>query len=194
MTLVLLLLLFIQSPATVRGEIIDRIVAVVEGHIITLSDIRAERSMREVLGEPAPKDDRELLDELIDQHLVHPQLELFPEFGPTEGQLNSRLAEIEDRKGLSERSIRAALQEHMRTQRFFDERFRQFATATPDEITKYYQDVFLPAAQARGLSPAPSLKEVEEAIRRNVIEEKVAKQVDAWLQQTRKTSKVEIVP
>ena len=191
---ILMVLLLIQSPVKASGEIIDRIVAVVDGHIITLSDIRAERAMRQVLGEPVPKDDRELLDELIDQHLIHPQLELFREVDPTPAEIDARLAEIKDRNGLSEADIRASLREHIHTERYFDQRFRQFVSATPEEINKYYQDVFVPAAQLRELSPVPPLKEVEEAIRRNIIEEKAAKQIEAWLQQTRKTSKIEIFP
>ena len=59
--LLVVVLVFIPFPRLLRAEVIDRIVAVVEKHIITLSDIRAERTMREVLGEPIPKSDRELL-------------------------------------------------------------------------------------------------------------------------------------
>ena len=40
------LCLFVAVPVSVRGEVIDRIVAVVEGHLITLSDLRQERPIR----------------------------------------------------------------------------------------------------------------------------------------------------
>ena len=190
-TIVILALLLQSAPAPPR-EIIDRIVATVEDHIITLSDIRAERRMREVLGEPVPQNEREVLDELIDQHLIHTQLEDFPDVDPSETDVNSRLATIKDRKGLSDATIRSALIEHIRIERFVQERFGQFARATPEEITTYYNEVFLPAAQRRGLSPIPPADEVAEEIRRNIVQEKTAKQIDLWLQQARKTRKVEI--
>jgi len=58
---------------TARAEVVDRTVAAVEKHIITPSDIRSERVIREALGEMSPEADRELLD---DQRLVQTQLEL----------------------------------------------------------------------------------------------------------------------
>ena len=39
-----------------HAEVIDRIIAVVEGHIITLSDLRQEREIRATLGEKAIDD------------------------------------------------------------------------------------------------------------------------------------------
>ena len=188
------LLLTIVLAAPLCSEVIDRIVAVVEGEIITLSDIRAERTLREVLGEQIARNDSEILDELIDQHLIHPQLETFTRVDPSEEELNARMAEIKDRKGLPEPTIREALKEHIHTQRFFDQKFREFVMPTPDEVRKYYEDVFVPAAKSKGLSPIPPLAEVEGGIRSNIVEEKSAKQIEAWLKQTRKTAKIEIVP
>ena len=117
-----------------------------------------------------------------------------PNVDPSGAELNARLAEITDRKGLPESIIRNALKEHMHTQRFFDERFRQFTTATPDEIRKYYEDVFFPAAKSRGLSPIPPLEEVMEGDRRNIVEERSAREIETWLPQTRKTAQIEIIP
>jgi len=49
----------------------------------------------------------------------------------------------------------------------------------PDPMIAYYEDVFVPAAKSRGLSPIPPLAEVEEGIRRNIVEEKSAKEIEA---------------
>ena len=64
-TPLLLAVIIVILPVEIRaqGEVVDRVVAVVGNHIITLSDIRIEKAMREILGEPAQKNDRELLDE-----------------------------------------------------------------------------------------------------------------------------------
>jgi predicted RNA-binding protein Jag len=186
----LLLTTLIALP--VFGEVIDRIVAVVDKHIVTLSDIRAERTMRQVLGEPTPENDGELLDELIDQHIIHTQLDLFTHADPSEAEINERLSEIQNYQGLSRDVVREAVREHLRRELFVNEKFRQFTSPTEDEIRGYYETVFLPAARARGLSPLPSQQDVEALIRRNVIEEKIATQVKAWLQQMRKTMNVEI--
>ena len=44
---VLLLLYCLSLPFAIRAEVIDRIVAVVDGHIITASDMRQQREIRE---------------------------------------------------------------------------------------------------------------------------------------------------
>lgn len=191
---VICLVLTMQIAGSARGEIIDRIAAVVDKHIITLSDIRAERTMRQVLGEPAPEHDRELLEELIDQHLIHTQLELFPNADPNDAEIDSRLSELKDYQGLSRDVVREAVREHLRRELFVNAKFRQFTDATEDEIRKYYEALFLPAARARGLNPIPSLEDVQPLIRGNVIEEKTATQVKAWLLQMRKTTALEILP
>src|SRR5436190_1392350 len=56
-----------------RAEILDRMIAVVEGHVITLSDIRQEREIRRQLGEPFTGDDKALAREMIDNYLIDRQ-------------------------------------------------------------------------------------------------------------------------
>jgi parvulin-like peptidyl-prolyl isomerase len=184
----------IQIAAPANGEVIDRIVAVVAKHIITLSDIRAERTMRQVLGEPTPENDHELLEELIDQHIIHTQLDSFPGADPTDPEIDARLAEIKDYRGLSREVVREAVREHLRRELFVDEKFRQFTTAKEEEIKKYYENVFLPAARSRGLNPLPSQQDLQPMLEHNVVEEKVATQVKSWLQQMRKTIALEFFP
>lgn len=191
---VLSLLLPIALASPLCSEIIDRIVAVVDKHIITLSDVRAERALRGVFEEPAPDNDRELLDELIDQHLIHTQLDFAPDVDPTDDQIDTRLAEIQNYQGLPKQVVREAVRDHLRRELFVDSKFRQFTTATEKEAQDYYESVFLPAARNQGLNPIPKLQDVEPLIRGNVIEEKTAAKMKTWLQQMRKTTAVEILP
>ena len=53
-----------------HAEVIDRIMAVVEGHIVTRGDLRQEREIRERLGEKPVEDDKALVQELIDNYLI----------------------------------------------------------------------------------------------------------------------------
>src|SRR5688572_8796676 len=64
-------------PAS-QAEIIDRIMAVVDNRIITLSDLRQERAIRAALGEPAPVEDKAMLEDLIERTLMTNQLSEFP--------------------------------------------------------------------------------------------------------------------
>jgi hypothetical protein len=59
-----------------HSEILDRMIAVVEGHVITLSDVRQEREIRGQLGETFKGDDNALAREMIDNYLIDRQKRL----------------------------------------------------------------------------------------------------------------------
>jgi parvulin-like peptidyl-prolyl isomerase len=175
------------------GEVIDRIVAVVDKRIITLSDIRAERAIREVLGEPVPAGDKELLDEVIDQQLIRTQLQQYPYAEPSDNQVTTAMQEIKELKGLPADKVRAAVRDRLRIQRFFADQFGQLITTTDAEVQKYYEDVFVPVARERGLNPVPPLSSIIEDIRQNVLQEKLAVEVKKWLEQGRRAARIEIL-
>jgi parvulin-like peptidyl-prolyl isomerase len=190
----LLGIILVIVPVRLFGQsaVLDRVVAVVNGEIITLSDIRTEKTMREILREPPAKDDREVLDELIDQRLIHSYLRQYPRANPTEAELDEELSQIKDHQGLRPETIREAIREHLRVQRFFSERFGQFVHVSNAEIQKYYDEIFMPAARARGLTRIPPLPEIAETIRRNAVEEKVVAEVKKWLEHARRTANIQV--
>src|SRR5436190_22561602 len=67
---VLLLLYCLSLPFAIRAEVIDRIVAVVDGHIITASDMRQQREIRGMLGDKPIEDEAALLQHVIDDYLI----------------------------------------------------------------------------------------------------------------------------
>src|SRR5437773_9955916 len=67
---VLLLLYCLSSPLAIGAEVIDRIVAVVDWHIITASDMRQQREIRGTLGDKPIEDEAALLQHVIDDYLV----------------------------------------------------------------------------------------------------------------------------
>src|SRR5436309_16106311 len=67
---VLLLLYCLSLPFAIRAEVIDRIVAVVDGHIITASDMRQRREIRGTLGDKPIEDEAALLQHVIDDYLI----------------------------------------------------------------------------------------------------------------------------
>jgi parvulin-like peptidyl-prolyl isomerase len=182
----------LPSGAFAQGEVLDRVVAVVNGEIITLSDIRTEKTMRGILGEPTPKNDRELLNELIDRRIIQTYLRQYPQANPTEAELDEELAQIKDSKGLPTEVIRDAIREHLRVEYFLRERFAQSIIATDAEIQKYYEDVFVPAARARGVGPIPPLSQATEQIRGSVLKEKLAAEVKGWLEHARRTANIQV--
>jgi hypothetical protein len=71
-------------------------------------------------------------------------------------------------------------------------RFRQFISATDEEIREYYETVFVPEARARGITTIPPLEQVAASVRANVIDEKMNREVAVWLESIRGRSDVEV--
>lgn len=186
------LIILLLSATSVRAEIIDRMMAVVNNHIITLSDLGREREIRAVLGGSDSKDDKTILKELIDAQIIEDQIAQFPGIEVTDVQLDSELKRHPDFRGLTPDVVRAAILRRLRTAEFFQVRFRQFIRPTDEEVRRYYDTIFVPAAAKQGISPVPSLEQMTDAVRNNVIEEKVTHEVENWLEATRRRSGIEI--
>lgn len=176
------------------AQIIDRIMAVVSNHIITLSDVAQERHIREVLADNGPNDDKTILNDLINAHLIETEIGQSAAVDVTEDQIDKELSRITDLHGISPSLLREAIRRRLRASEFFDLRFRQAIRASDDDIKKYYDEVFAPEARKRGVNPVPSLDQVSDLIQKNIVEEKTVHEVDAWLDETRQRSDVEIFP
>ena len=192
----MLLCVFVSLWFTLSGraEVIDRVVAVVEGHVITLSDLRQERQVRAQLGEEAIDDDAALAKLLVDNFLIERQIADYPNLDVTDAEVDSDVEKFNLSASRASDALRNAVRQRIRMQKFFDVRFRQFIRPTDDEIRKYYDEVFLPEARARGMQSIPPLTDPEMAkgIRENVIQESVDHEVDGWLKAIRRRSNVEV--
>ena len=179
-------------PLLSGAEVIDRIVAVVEGHIITLSDLRQEREIRARLGEKPIDDDKALANELVDHYLIERQIVDFPGVDVSEAEIDAGLEQSIAREGRPSQAVRDAVRKRIRVEKFFVQRFRQFIRPTDEVIKTYYEDFFVPAAKARGLNPIPPLNDVVDAVRENVIQENLDHEVNVWIEAIRRRSTIEV--
>jgi parvulin-like peptidyl-prolyl isomerase len=189
--LAVLFLLLAVAENLATAEIIDRVIAVVDAKIITTSDVRQERNLRNALGE-APTPDGVILQQLIEELLVEDQMLQFPGVEINTEQVDAEFNKVLDRRNLSPEVIRNGIRRRLARIQFFDLRFRQFIAASDEEIQQYYTTVFVPEAQRRGVSNIPVLAEVIEMVRENVINEKMSREVDIWLDAVRGRSTVEV--
>jgi len=139
------------------AEVVDRIVAVVEGHIITLSDIRQEREIRTRLGEKPSDDDKVIAKELADKHLIERQIADYPNVDVSDAEVDAELRRFTTGQQSPSTAVRNAVRLRIRIQKFFDLKFGASIRPTDEQIRQYYADVFVPAAKARGLDPVPPI-------------------------------------
>src|SRR5262245_42529988 len=185
-----LLLLLVLTGVRARAEIIDRIVAVANNRVVTLSDVRRAAVVRTILGHPTI-DQKQLVRELVDSVLIEEQIAQFFGVEVTEPQVDEVMKSVADLRGLPADVVREAVRRRLRADQFFELRFRQFLRATDAEVADYYSKVFLPAAEKKG-GPVPTLEQVADMIRESVIQEKAAHEVDSWLEAIRRRSDIEI--
>ena len=183
---------FLLLLPTAHGEVLDKIVAVVDAHIITLSDLRQERSIRTIMDEKPIADDAALIRQLVEDYLIESQIADFPGVEPSDEEIDAELMKFQVRDGLPPQVLRGAVRKRMRAANYLQVRFRQFIRPSDDDVRKYYETIFVPEARSRNLNPIPDFEQMGEAIRKNVIEEQLNHDVDNWLEAIRRRSDIEI--
>jgi len=199
-------------PTAGAGQVIDRIVARVNGSIILQSELDEALSYEALLnGKPfnqvATEERRAVLDRLIDQELLHEQLKssefphateaeaasqvagarkLYPEAATDEGW-QALLAKFD----LRETDLVSHVQMQIDLMRLVDARLRPAVQIDSKSIEAYYRDKFVPQLKQTGASEVP-LADVSGKIRELLTQEKVSELLVSWLQALRSESDVHI--
>jgi hypothetical protein len=194
------------APAQSGETQVDRLLAAVNGKVITQSDLELARDLNAVLlfgRGGSPSSPRQELERLVDQELLRQELESFGVQEGEEGYVQANLEELRKgyaeigglpvlmrRLGLQESELIAYLRSQARIMKFINLRFSPFVSVSDAEVQSYYAGKFVPELRAAG-SQVPALPEVEEKIRRVLTEEKVNASLDEWFENARKGSRIE---
>ncbi|MGC2171018.1 MAG: SurA N-terminal domain-containing protein [Candidatus Sulfotelmatobacter sp.] len=210
-TLVLLAPALFLAPAR-ASEVIDGIVATVNGHVILQSDwdealcYEALLSHR-TLARFTDDDRRAVLDRLIDQELLREQMKSADFPHATDAEVAARVAEARKqypqaasseawhsllaRYHLTESDLFAHVRQQIDLMRLVDARLRPTVQIDSKSIEAYYRDQFVPKLKQAGASEVP-IGEVSARIRELLTEQKVSKLLVSWLQTLRSEGSVHI--
>ena len=172
-----------------HAEVIDKTAAVVDGRIITLSDIRLEHEVEAVLGDPSETNE-ELLKSMIDRALMEEEMAQFPSLDVSDDEVDERMKAITDFHGVAPEAVRSAIIRKIQRRRYLELRYQQFIVVSNEEIEKEYETIFVPEAKKRGI-PVPELKDIEGNLRMIISEKKVSEEVEMSLRDLRARSNVE---
>ena len=200
------------SLTVARAEVIDRIVAKVNGHIILQSDLddalRYEALMSgKRLDQFTDDDRRAVLDRLIDQELLDEQIKSTTFRHASGAEADARVAEarklypeaatpggwqtVLQRFQLNEKDLIAHVEQQIDLMRLVDARLRPQVQIDSKSIEAYYRDKFVPQLKQAGAGEVP-LADVSGKIRELLTQEKVNQLLVSWLQNLRSESKVTI--
>ena len=176
--------------ALARAELVDRIVAIIDREVVTLSEAeQASEIARARTGASAPL--VSVVERLIESRLVEREVERFtgepvsPEL--VDGALQevragfsseSAFREMLTRNGLSEEELRATLRRQIGVSQYLEQRFRPLTFVTEEQIEAYYRDELASSLQGQ---PLPELSEVSESIRRILEERAFNARVEEWI-------------
>ena len=199
----LIKVIFFLFTAYCFSETVDRIVAVVNEQVITLTDLRIVESFglydeefKEKSGDLHPM----ILERLIDQKLVIALAseETFvenEELDSFQGKIIEKLGNDQARRKLDEfgldwQDLRDYILEKIIYQKIISRKFGQRNIISLKEIEDYYQKSYVPSQREKGLEPKPMMELLDE-IESRIIQEKIKTQISDWLKNLRKKADIQ---
>ncbi len=195
-------------------EVVDKTVATVNDgvktELITYSDLLWQLALQPnvTLDSPSSEDLNRALQLLINQRLFALEAERLPRAAPTEKEINNKIVEIlsyfpntaEFEKRLNKVGFTSVKDDNFERiigqrvviDKYLDFRFRSFIVITAEDETKYYREIFSPDFRRKypGLL-MPTLDEKRAEINHLLTEEKVATNIESFLDEAKR--RVEVV-
>ena len=141
-------ILWLAGSGPAASEWVDRILAVVNNEIITLSDVQKNQTL---FGEG--QDAQVMINELIDQKLLMSEARKFEIPEPSDDSVDAAYQDLvrrfEDKEaltktveqmGLSELELRLQLKARLRVGELLDQRVTFFVFVAPQEVEAYYEE------------------------------------------------------
>jgi peptidyl-prolyl cis-trans isomerase SurA len=194
---ILALLLFVNVA---RADVIDRVLAIVNGRLITLSDVRRVMELGLVTTVASGDVSNAVLSELIDRRLVLEEVERYAPPEPDATTISAQLSAVESRSGGSGRfdARLAALgvdrpwleqwvRDDLRIHAYIEQRFSGAREATDDEIENYFRQHA--GEFVRNGQPMPT-SEAQTIARERVMADRRRALTTEWLDGLRKRAEI----
>jgi hypothetical protein len=195
--------------------VVDKTIATVSDgvrtELITLSDLKWQLALQpDTPLDPPSKDDLDIaLRRVIDQRIFALEAERIPRAAPTDKEIEAKIneilgyfpsmAEFERRlnivgfKSVKDPNFERIISDRVAIDKYLDFRFRSFIVITAEDEAKYYRDVYLPDFKRRNpdASGWPTLDSKRTEINKLLTEERVASQMETFLDEAKR--RVEVV-
>ena len=189
----------IGTVAAAQTEMIDRVLAVVAGDLITLSDVNACRELGLLAGVQPASPTSEVLPRLIDRALMLAEVERYAPPEPAAASVDrqvqlakSRFATTQAfeavlaRVGYDERHLRETVRQDLRLAAYLDQRFT-VPPPSQDDLGRYYREH--PDRFAEGGQLAP-FDEARPRVLEALVGERRQRLVSDWVAGLRKRAEI----
>lgn len=189
------------GSAVVRAEVVDRIVAVVDRDVITLSEAEEAAELRLLRGQD-PLAMSEIVERLIESRLIEREVGRYPEEAVPQEQVDAAIDSLRasfatpsafsaslSAGGLTETELVSLVRRQLSIERYLETRFRPLVFVTDEQVARYYDDVLLPDVASAGEEPPP-LADLETGIRRVLEERAFNQRIEEWIQRLKSRSRI----
>ena len=200
----------LSPPGAQAGDIVDKIVANVNGHAVLNSDWEEELSFeafangREV-DTLTPSERKAALERLIDQELLREQVR--PTMPPPKDAVAGKIGELRrlypaaagdeawrailSRYGMTQSELEKRLGDDLQLMRLVEEHLRPSIHIDTGAVETYYRQQLLPELQKKGNGEVP-LSEVSSHIKSLLVEQRLNQLIASWLESLRSESRISI--
>ena len=189
------------------GATIDRIAALVDRQVLTVSEITQMEELRFFPRDSKQSEDdyrREILDDLIAQALRYRDVERFGAADVSNDAIEARLLQIRNRFAapadleaalqkaeLTLDELRSLIKRELQVENYIQERFAPMIVVSTDDIEAFYRGTWSQERRQRGLS-VPPLASVQEDIRTTLKSTRLQEEVDKWTAELRSRANVDV--
>ena len=143
-------IVMVSLSQTSGSQLLDRVVARVDGYAITLTDVNAALALGVIEAPPGAGREAAAIQRLIERQLVLAEVARFlpPEPVPVaidaevevmRARAGDRLASVMDATGLDEDRIRVMARDTLRIQAYLNQRFGATVQVSDEEVAQYYR-------------------------------------------------------
>jgi hypothetical protein len=187
------------------AQIIDRVVAVVVGEPVTLSDVTAAMRLG-LVPEAAGNEDRmrAALDALIARQLQLIEVNRYVPPEPSDAEIDARLAQVRARfenqaaletamrdTGVTPAQLRARVRDNLRIESYVHQRFGGSYQPGEEEVARYYRSHESDFIRNGALRP---YDEVRDEARKRLVDDRTASLIRDWIAGLRRRMDVTILP
>jgi tRNA isopentenyl-2-thiomethyl-A-37 hydroxylase MiaE len=200
-------LLFLVASGAVQAAVVDRIAAVVQSDVITVSEVDQMVQLR-ILPRTAVRSDddyrKDVLDALVSQALRYKDVERFGSEDIPRDTVEARTGQIIKRfpseadftaalaaSQLTLEEFRTIVKRQLQVEAYIQERFSPMIFIPNEDIETFYKGTWSMQRRQRGL-PVPPLDDVREEIRTLLKSTQLQAEIDRWTAQLRARANVDV--
>ncbi|TAK19134.1 MAG: hypothetical protein EPO35_00570 [Acidobacteria bacterium] len=178
---------------------LDRMLAVVNGDVVTMSDVRAARQLKLIAGAEAMTDEQ-VVDALIERRLTIAEVARYSPAEPPTADVQARQRAWESTLargvtpaaalatvGMREAALTAWFRDDLRVAAYLDQRFTAAAQPTRQQAQAYFQ---AHAADFAVNGVTPEFASIEAEVRRRVAAERRATRIKDWIDSLKQRAEI----